>query len=289
MSIDPKTRRTRACVAATLVLAAGSLAGCRGDRESSSPRRFFPDMDRQPKWQPQDETEFFADGRTQRLPVDNTVAFGRWALDPATQGSEDWAASFMRERSGMLAHDDAFYTGSPDGNTGEDGQFIDYIPMTVTRELIERGRDRFNIYCASCHGYTGDGNGPVGVRWSALPANLLGEAYTDRAQRTAKDGYLYDIVRNGKWGPDGANRMPGYKHALDATDAWAVVAYVRALQVSQNQHVDDMPEDVQQRLLANRPAPAPAPSEEQSEDQPESQPDGPSQAQPGAQPAGGES
>src|SRR5690606_28449424 len=101
-----------------------------------------------------------------------------------------------------------------------------------TRALLERGEERFNIYCAACHGYTGDGAGMVGRRWSIPVPSYHDPKYSDSAQRTGKDGYLFHVARYGLKNPDGSTRMPAYGHALDAQDAWAVVAYIRALQAS---------------------------------------------------------
>lgn len=238
-----------------LLLAATAVAlpGCRGDRSDKSPRQFLPDMDDQPKWNSQSETPFFADGSSQRLPVEGAVAFGRTSLDPSQYGDKAWAASDMAERARMLHEDDTLYFGVMPGSdhAGDAAEFVDYMPVPMTRELIERGRERFTIYCTPCHGYLGDGGGTVAKRWSLLPANLVGGIYSDRAMRTGKDGYIFHVIRNGLWTPDGeTNRMPSYGHAIDEHDAWAVVAYIRTLQASQTQIVDDLPEALQERLDA---------------------------------------
>lgn len=242
---------------------AAPLAGCRGDRTDARPRRIFPDMDLQPKWKPQTETEFFAlqDGtfRTQRIPDPNAVAFGCRSFDPATYGAEPWAAGYMTERASFLAEDDAFYRGTdgtPDG-------FLDVMPLEVTPELLELGRDKFNINCAACHGYLGDGDSMVAkAGMTPIPSNLLDEKYIDRAQRTAKDGYMFDVIRNGLWNEvTGANRMPAYAHNISAEETWAVIAYLRALQASQTMAVDSpaIPETARAELLRRRPEPEPAP------------------------------
>jgi mono/diheme cytochrome c family protein len=240
-------------VLALAALAAAPLAGCRGERTDANPRRFFPDMDKQQRWDPQESTGFFADGQVARMTPEHAVAFASSDLDIAEHADEPWAAGYMAERASMLKADDAVYTGKA---TEADGfeSFVDTIPMAVTREMIEHGQAEYNIYCVACHGYLGDGQGMVGTRWSYPPANLTNELYRDRANRQGKDGYLFDVVLNGVWGPDGVNKMPGYKHALSEMDAWAVVAYLRTIQKARGSSWEDLPTEQQQRL--GRPTPA---------------------------------
>jgi mono/diheme cytochrome c family protein len=242
----------------TLALTASVLVagGCRGDRSDATPRRFFPDMDDQQKWDPQEATEFFADGRTARPLPDNAVAFSGFGFDPSAYGDEDWARDMMTERSMLLAEDDATFTGAMFNNDGEQ-EWIAYAPVEITAETVHRGRERFNIYCASCHGYMGDGKGMVGQRWSYPPANLLGELYRDRTTKQGTDGWIYHVIREGVWSADGANRMPGYKHAVDPMDAWAIVSYLRALQRSQTATPDDLTPSERDRLLVGTGVPVP--------------------------------
>ena len=216
------------------------MAGCRGDRTDKTPRRFFPDLDDQPKWDPQEATTFYADGRVGRETPAHTVAFAAVDFDPVAYADAAWASSFLDEREAMLAEDDAVYRGVEIDDDGTE-LYVDFIPVRVTREMVDRGRHMFNIYCVACHGYMGDGKGMVGVRWNYPPANLTGDVYRDRTNRQGKDGYLFHTIRNGLDGPDGANRMPEYGHAIDEMDAWAVVAYIRALQRSRGSSWDDLP------------------------------------------------
>src|SRR5262245_2019454 len=120
-----------------------SALGCQGDREDKPPRQFFPDLDDQQKWKPQEQSGFYADGRTMRRPVAGTVAFGRDPLvvDPA---KDPWGAHFMEERGDLLREDKALYEGlAEDGKT-----YLDKIPIPVTMELVKRGQNRFSIYCS---------------------------------------------------------------------------------------------------------------------------------------------
>lgn len=237
-------------LAGVLGLSGLVLGGCRGDRSDKPPRRFFPDMDDQQKWDPQEETDLFADGRTARPWVEGTVAFGTATWDPRTVSEDSWAKSFLAERDELLAEDDAIYTGQVARADGT-AAYVDNIPVRVTSEMIDHGQERFNIYCAACHGFLGDGQGMVGQKWSYPVANLLTDVYRDRSQRQGKDGYLWEVAREGVWDPaTGANRMPGYKHALDAADAWAIVAYLRTLQAAQGVPVDELPSADRQRIGA---------------------------------------
>jgi len=220
------------------------MAGCRGDRSEDRPRQFFPDLDDGPRFNPQSETPFFADGRTMREPVDGTVAFGAFSFTQNTlEGESDWAAPFMREREDMLGEGVEVYSG-----LNADGTPVQSIPIEVTTELLARGEERFNIYCAACHGYSGEGNGMVGRRWAIPVPSFHDVKYKDEAQPTSGDGYLFHIARNGLKHPDGRYRMPGYAHALSVEDTWAVVAHVRVLQQAFDNDPQSLPTEARDQL-----------------------------------------
>lgn len=223
-----------------LVAGAVMLAGCRGEREDSPPRQFFPDMDDAPKWNPQTHSEFFVDGRTMRVPPAGTVPFGRQSF----VSDADWAASFNQQRADLLKADPIYYTGK-----NADGTFVAKAPIAFTAEDLKRGQERFNITCAVCHNYNGDGRGMVGAQWSyALPNfhDATGK-YTNPAADQGRDGYLFQVIRKGVPGgspenPDYVNtKMPSYAHALSVDDTWRIVAYIRALQASRGT-IDMVPE-----------------------------------------------
>jgi len=248
--------------ASTMVLAG---AGCRGDRTDERPRRFFPSLDSQPKYLPQESSEFFADGRAMREPVGGTVAFGR-SVDPADA-----------ERDGFLRTNDAVYRG-----VDEEGNYLEWmpvrnvlgvaegdaIPADAMRRLIERGRDRYNVFCMVCHGATGEGDGMVGSQWSyALPS--FHDATYQRGGEKGQDGYIFHTIRNGVANTPGAQpalRMPAYAERISEKDAWAIVAYFRALQNARQGELEEVPESQRQRLLSSGPAggSSPASSEESS-------------------------
>lgn len=247
----------------------GSLAGCRDDRESAPPRQFFPDMDDAPKWKPQTKSEFFADGRSMRRPVAGTVPFSRVNFAPNlfhTDARPDWAAGYDMKRAELLKDGDNYYEGK-----GSDGLYIDRIPVEVTKEMLLKGQEKFNIFCAVCHGFTGDGKGVVGAQWSYPLPTYHDEKYKKPDPRTPggqihKDGYLFHTALYGVFDVTGAQKMPGYKHALSEHDAWSVVAYIRALQRTHEGVAADVPEAQRQILERNRPplvsppADQPAPS-----------------------------
>jgi len=156
-------------------------------------------MDRMPKYHPQGKSAFFADGRTDRLPVEGTVSRGSYYEDE------------------YLA-------------TGKNGEaFGKGFPVDVTNEAMARGEERFNIYCAVCHGAAGDGDSMTKKYGMITVVSLVDQRLVDYT-----DGQLYDVVKNGK------NTMLGYGDRLSVEDRWNVVMYVRALQRAANGTVEDL-------------------------------------------------
>jgi len=203
-----------------LCVAVVGFAGFRGDKSRKPPIEIFADMDRQPKLRPQERNARFADGVSSQLPVEGTIARG----EPIV----------VAGREVFPFEDDAVNTGRIAGKTN----YVDSIPMPVSSKLLKRGQNRFDIYCAVCHGKQGDGQGVVGKLGIAGVANLHMEPFVK-----LPDGYFYHVITHGaKPMPDGTMRMPAYGSALDIEDRWAVVAYMRALQRSRLAVMDDVPE-----------------------------------------------
>lgn len=247
-----RVRMVLSMTAAALVGASG-LAGCRGERTDAPPRQFLPDMDDSPKFKPQTQTAFFDDGRLMRPVVPGTVAFGQ------TQDPRDV------ERARYLKDSPEVFLGVEPGKpVDKEGfpAFLDVMPgsvidgviasaadrgLTLTREEafqthVLEGKKLFTINCAVCHGYLGNGQGPVGTRWSYAVPNLHDAKYLNRAERTGKDGYIFHVIRNGVVGAPGQpNKMPAYGYNIDEAKAWAIVAYVRVLQASWVESVPGAP------------------------------------------------
>jgi mono/diheme cytochrome c family protein len=174
------------------------------------------DMQDQPRYKAYKQSDFFADNRASRNVPEGTVA------------------------RGQLKENKAFFTGKIDNpnpnaqvesTTNEQGNTIvtsfpnaiDEFPLPVTKELIDRGENRYNIYCTVCHGPTGNGDGMIVRRGFSPPPT-----YHDDRLRNAPVGHFFDVMTNG-WG-----KMNPYADKLSAADRWAVAAYIRALQASQN-------------------------------------------------------
>ncbi|HZR59063.1 MAG TPA: cytochrome c [Terriglobales bacterium] len=164
------------------------LAGCRQD------------MHDQPRFKPLAKSDFYADLRSARQPIEGTVA------------------------RGQLHEDTYFYTGKV-GNL-----FGDYMPFPVNENVLARGQQRFNIYCTPCHSRTGDGNGMIVQRGFRAPPSY----HTERL-RKAPLGYLFNVMT------DGFGAMPDYAEQIPARDRWMIVAYIRALQLSQAATSADAP------------------------------------------------
>ncbi len=175
-------------------LALGAFA-CQGNRSDLPPVHLNPNMDFQDRFDPQERNDFFADGMAMRAPVEGTVA------------------------RGLLKDDDHLWRGR-----GLDGRFSDKLPgqLDLDPEFIERGRDRYDIFCAPCHDEAGRGAGFVtkhGAPFKVQPKNLH-----DANLQAMPLGYLYDVVANGK------GTMLGYAAQIPVEDRWAIAVWVRVLQ-----------------------------------------------------------
>jgi mono/diheme cytochrome c family protein len=172
------------------------------------------DMGRQPKYKPQSEAPLFADGRAMRPAVAGTVARGE------------------------LREDERFYRGR------EGDEWIKVLPLPLTAQLVRRGRERFDIYCAPCHGLAGYGDGAVAKRADALQEGTWTppSSFHIDVVRQRPDGHIFNTISNG------IRNMPAYGAQIPPADRWAIVAYVRALQRSQNARVDDVPRELRGAL-----------------------------------------
>ncbi len=227
MSTTHTTRHGGIAIAGLLALASIVAGGCRGERSDKPPHQFFPDLDDQPKWRTQAKSEFYEDGRTMRHVVPGTVAFGQNAMTTDDLDNADWAQRRAADREAYLHEDTVYYTGLADASNPD--SFVTTLParVAVDEALLARGRERFDIYCSACHGYSGDGQGMVGRQWAYPVPNFHDPKYSDKTQKTGKDGYIFSTSRHGV---ENGAKMPGYAHALSINDSWAIVAWIRVLQ-----------------------------------------------------------
>ena len=171
-----------------------------------------------PRYEPLEASSFFADGHSARPVVANTVA------------------------RGQLREDEHLYTGKIGG------QLAAEFPMPVTSDVMARGQERFNVFCAPCHGRTGDGTGMIVQRGFRQPPSY----YEDRLVN-APVGYLYDVMTNG------FGAMQDYAAQVPVSDRWAIAAYIRALQLSRRGSMNDVPADRRGELESSPVTPAPPP------------------------------
>jgi mono/diheme cytochrome c family protein len=169
------------------------------------------DMHDAPRYEALEASPFFGNGSSARNLVANTVPRG-----------------YLRE-------DELLYTGKVSG------QFVNTFPMAVTADVMARGQERFNVFCAPCHGRTGVGNGMIVQRGFRQPPS-----YGEQRLRDAPAGYFFDVMTNG------FGAMQDYAAQVPVADRWAIVAYIRALQLSMNATVADVPAD--RRADLDRPA-----------------------------------
>jgi mono/diheme cytochrome c family protein len=208
-----------ALVTATVV----SLMGPRAAQSGRRPLMLVPDMDFQPRYDPQAASPFFADGRAMRTPPAGTVPFG---------GADyDSDAGSPRQNPDFLQDDDAYYRGK------QGDAWVTHNPLPVDIDLLRRGRQRYDIFCTPCHGATGTGNGIM------TQYGMVGVAsITDALHSLMSDGEFFSVICSGK------GRMMPYAAQIKVRDRWAIVAYLRALIRSQNASLSDVPEALRGEL-----------------------------------------
>ena len=180
-------------------------SGCRGDTSAEAPIHINPNMDDQAYLEAQEPSAFFADGRGMRPQVAGTVAVGALAND------------------------------TPRGTGKKDGQFVHALPRKPDKAMLERGKARFGIYCAPCHGLTGEGKHAILMkRGMTVPP----PSYLEDRILAMPVGQIYDIIRNG------VRNMPAYGAQIPISDRWAIAAYVRVLQIAGSAKLADVPASV---------------------------------------------
>jgi hypothetical protein len=186
-----------------LIISLILLIGCQGSLSKKPPIHLNPNMDSVERYDPQSESAFFADKMTMRTPVEGTIARGE------------------------LRADSKFYEGKD-----KNDNFIASIPFDVQVHDIERGQERYDIFCAPCHSEIGYGDGIVTQYGYPLSASMHLERVINML-----DGKLYDIISNG------SAIMPSYAHQIPVKDRWAIVAYVRALQLNEKNKLTTLQSD----------------------------------------------
>lgn len=181
---------------ASLILLSLMLMSCRGQKSEKPPISPVQNMQFQNRFNAQENNEFFANNMSMRPPVEGTISRGN-----------------LRQNS-------ALYEGR-----NENGEFVTENPMEVTRSFLYRGQERYDIYCTPCHGAVGDGRGIIMTgQYGYVPA----PSYHRQASYDMPDGQFYSAIT------EGIRSMPAYNTQIKVEDRWAIVAYIRALQRSQN-------------------------------------------------------
>ncbi len=193
----PRRNRFPGCWTFAAAMTLLACAGCRLD------------MHVQPRYNPYDPSDFFNDGQSARMPVAGTVSRSDLILGP----------------------DELLYTGKVNGEVATG------FPFPITREILDRGRERFNINCSPCHGLAGDGDGMIVQRGFRRPPSL----HEDRL-RTVPVGYFFQVITNG------FGVMYPYGYRVPPRDRWAIISYIRALQLSRQVSINDLPPADQQKL-----------------------------------------
>ena len=203
-----------------LAVIAVAFSGCRGTTSEDPPIHPNLNMDYVERFEAQEANPLFEDGAAMRQPVAGTVARGQLRTD------DNAPFHFGRDASGAYVPD---------------------IPVEVSTSLLQRGQERYEIFCSVCHGLAGDGRGIIAAGNGGIGYGFVVPSYHTDALRAREDGYLYDVIQNG------INTMPSYGHEVAVADRWAIVAYIRALQRSQAATAADVPETERRRLEVANP------------------------------------
>lgn len=204
------------------IVATVVVLGFRGDKSEKTPWMIFPDMDNQPKYKPQATNEYFQNRMNDRPRPANTVIRG--------QGWE------VREVFGEDYSTDKFTDTALNEGRNPDGSWATEFPIPVTYEMMELGQRKYEIFCTVCHGAAGDGKG-ITSKYGILAANLQLDMYREMA-----GGEIWNTITYGK------NTMYGYGDKLSPEERWAIVLYVRALQLSQRAPAEAIPVDKRKEL-----------------------------------------
>jgi mono/diheme cytochrome c family protein len=193
------------------LLGAVAASGCNdGESGDLTQDEIFHRMQKQQKYRPYQHNPFYADGRAMRVPPAGTLS------------RQDYQRGERFGPGGLLA----------------DGTFVESLPVPVDMDLLRLGRKQYDITCAACHGLVGDGQSMVAVNMAlAAPVSF----HSDKL-RTKPDGYIYEVISHGY------GVMPGFAWRFSPEERWAVVAYIRVLQYSQNVPLAEVPAEIRATL-----------------------------------------
>jgi mono/diheme cytochrome c family protein len=198
------------------------------------------DMHDQPKYEPLDKSAFFADGRASRPLPDGTVARNQLRDDAPFYTGKTGQGQQGGGAEGAATVASQGVAATPSRNAGVTAQyqgFVNTFPFPIDQQALDRGQERFNIYCSICHGRTGDGLGMIVRRGYRQPPS-----YHDERLRQAPVGYFFDVITNG------FGAMPDYSAQVPPDDRWRIIAYIRALQLSRQGTVADVPPDKRDKI-----------------------------------------
>ncbi len=207
---------------AFLIVATVSILGFRGEKSEKPPWRIFPDMDDQPRYKPQGTNEYFPNRMNDRPRPGHTVIRGQgWEVKKVF--SDQYGTSRFSQ------------TALNEGKNA-DGSWAEDFPIPVSYETMETGREKYEIFCLVCHGAAGDGKG-ITSKYGVLASNLQLQMYRDMS-----GGEIFNTITYGK------NTMYGYGDRITPEERWAIILYLRALQLSQNAPADAVPVDKKKEL-----------------------------------------
>ena len=198
------------------------------------------DMQDQPKMKPYRGTSFFGDGTSMRQPIDGTIPRGQ-----LRSNAEYFTGKKANAPRATATPATQQPTAGSQANTYPDD--IDTFPFPVTKEVVDRGRERYEIFCTACHGLTGNGDGMIVRRGFRRAAS-----FNDDRLRQAPVGHFFDAITNG-WGA-----MPSYASQIPVQDRWAIITYIRALQLSQQNNAAASASPAPQTSPAASPTPSTA-------------------------------
>lgn len=202
-----------------VVVAVGAILGIRGQKFMKPPLFIFPDMDWQAKYKPQGENDFFYDHSNERPCVPNAISRG---------SSLHMAEVFSENAVYEPALNPSLFSGKK-----VDGNFVSDFPVSVTKEMMTLGQQKYAIFCTPCHGASGDGNG-ITKKYGMIAT----ASYHDDRLREMSIGEIFNTITHGK------GQMNAYSDKLSPEERWAVILYVRALQRSQHASLSDVPQKI---------------------------------------------